>query len=239
MRKHVAVLPALLFMTVPASQDRSADFVLLQQGSQVIAIRYAPSSGGSVTGTVAVLGTDLPFAGRLSGGQLTFQTVAPNGMPGSWNAAIAGDQMTVTVTDPAGTERHVLTRRGVGWSDQTPLARQWTDALTGRSWSQSEGGGNSSGSFTSQRTVAFCRGGDLIYQASSAVSMGVPGVSGGSTGRESDRGRWRVITQGDVAALEVATTTEGTMQLGLRPAQGDMIYVAEQLVRLGVARACP
>jgi hypothetical protein len=224
--------------TDPEKQDTSADFVLLHQGSQVISIRYAARAGGSVAGVVTVLGTDLPFTGRLTGNHLTFQTVAPNGVSGRWDATIAGDRMTVTVTNPSGSERHALTRRGVGWSDQTPLAREWTAALTGRSWSQSEGNSSSSGSFTAQRTVIFCPRGVAQYSASSAINMSVPGVSGSGTGRDADRGTWRVITQGDVAALEVTTATEGTMQLGLRPAQGEMIYLAEQLVRLGVGGGC-
>lgn len=233
------LLVSLVISSMAAHQDHRDDFVLLHEGgTQVIAVRFGPSAGGGVSGVISLLGTDLPFRGTRSGNAVSFTTVAPNGASGSWQATIAGDQMTLTMTNESGTERHVLTRRGVGWSDRTPLARQWTEGLVGRSWTQSEGSSSSSGSFTSQRTVSFCREGLAVYSEASAVSVTVPGLSGSRTGRDAERGRWRVITRDGVAALELSSTDQGTIQFGIRAAGDDTIYLAEQLVRLGAGAAC-
>jgi hypothetical protein len=87
----------------------------------------------------------------------------------------------------------------------TPLAQQWDQHLRGKKLTQlssySSGGG---GGYSSERIAYFCRDGRFLYVASSAVSMyGSMGGSGSSVGTTQTTGSWRVVTEGDVAALEI------------------------------------
>ena len=88
----------------------------------------------------------------------------------------------------------------------TPLAQQWDQHLRGKKLTQlssySSGGGG--GGYSSERVAFFCRDGSFLYFASSSVSVyGSMGGSGSSSGTTETTGTWRVVTEGDVAALEI------------------------------------
>jgi hypothetical protein len=103
----------------------------------------------------------------------------------------------------------------------TPLARQWDQHLRGKKLTQlsaySSGGGG--GGYSSERVAFFCRDGSFLYVASSAVSVyGSLGGSGTSAGTTRTTGHWRVVTEGDVAALEIRNDRgeHGYMRLEVR-----------------------
>ena len=237
----VGALAACLAATPAAAQRDAGEFVLLHRGTEVLALRFAPSDGGGITGHVSSAGESVPFEGSLAGGTITFTTTS-NGQVGEWSGALQGDRLTLTVRAPGGTERHVLTRRGTGWSDATPLARQWSARLAGRSIGRSSRtDGGSAGGAISESNVYLCPGGLAIVEENSMISISVPGgsdipgMSGGRTSQSSDRARWRVITQGGVASIELSAA-EGTFQLGVRQgSEPAIVVVAEQPLLLGGA----
>jgi hypothetical protein len=88
----------------------------------------------------------------------------------------------------------------------TPLAQQWDQRLRGKKLTQlssySSGGGG--GGYTSERVAYFCRDGRFLFFSSSSVSMyGNNGGMGSSSGQNRITGIWRVVTEGDVAAIEI------------------------------------
>jgi hypothetical protein len=88
----------------------------------------------------------------------------------------------------------------------TELARQWDQHLRGKKLTQlssySSGGGG--GGYSAERVAYFCRDGRFLYFASSSVSVyGSSGGMGSAAGSSEMTGRWRVVTEGEVAALEI------------------------------------
>jgi hypothetical protein len=101
----------------------------------------------------------------------------------------------------------------------TQLAREWDQHLRGKKLTQlssySSGGGG--GGYSAERVAYFCRDGSFYYFATSSVSVyGSLGGSGSAGGTTQITGRWRVVTDGDVAALEINNDRgeHGYMPLG-------------------------
>jgi hypothetical protein len=221
--------------TVPAAQAPT-DWVHLERGTEVLALLYQPGEQGGVQGRVTVGGEDLPFSAEVSGGRFAFTTTAANGTTGEWKAAMQGGTMRLTLTTAEGSQTFDLRPRGAGWSETAPAARRWRAALESRAVVRSNShSAGSSGGATSSFTLAFCSGGVATMESNSVVTVNVPGVDmsgldGGQTSRESSRGGWRVVAQGETAAVEV--TQEGRVwQLGLRDGDG-VVVVGEQPMRL-------
>ena len=88
----------------------------------------------------------------------------------------------------------------------TPLAQQWDGHLRGKKLTQlsSYSSGGVGGGYSSERVAFFCRDGSFLYFASSSVSVyGSLGGSGTSAGRTQTTGQWRIVSEGDVAAIEI------------------------------------
>ena len=100
-------------------------------------------------------------------------------------------------------------------SDNTPLAQEWANHLSGQlltymsSYSSSGGGTVSS---SAKREMYLCRDGRFFYQDESSVSVDVSGAGGFSGGQDSDPGQWRIITQGNQAGLEYEWDSGSTSQ---------------------------
>jgi hypothetical protein len=216
----------------------SGDYVLLENGTELVGVRFQPAGGGEISGAVSLGGNSVALTGRRSGSRIEFTTTSPNGTTGRWRGTVDGDALSVTLTTPEGSERFTLVRRGLGWSDATALARRWRAALDGKAIAHSTGtNGGSHGGASNQTTVHLCPGGGALVEATSAISVYVPGMSGSQTSRASDRARWRVITRDGVAAVEL-TAERWAMQIGVRPGSDDTIYVADQLVRVRPSSKC-
>jgi hypothetical protein len=101
----------------------------------------------------------------------------------------------------------------------TQLAQEWDQHLRGKKLTQlssySSGGGG--GGYSAERVAYFCRDGRFFYLASSSVSVyGAFGGTGSAAGTTQVSGQWRVVTEGDVAALEIHNDRgeHGYMRLG-------------------------
>jgi hypothetical protein len=91
-------------------------------------------------------------------------------------------------------------------SADTPLAQQWDAHLRGKRLTQlssySSGGGG--GGYSAERHAYLCRDGRFLYVESSSVSVyGSLGGMGSSSGTSETTGTWRIVTEGDAAALEI------------------------------------
>ena len=60
-----------------------------------------------------------------------------------------------------------------------------------------------SGGYTAKIEVHLCSSGQFLYRDQSNVSVDVPGAYGYSGGNQGDTGTWHIITQGNVAGIEL------------------------------------
>lgn len=174
---------------------------------------------GSIVGAVTGMpGGGLWFEAELDEGDLYLTLIAAgaDGQPDY-------DQMTTLVfarqggaaagaADPlaggAGTGRQTAPAAGGGGGgaldDGTPLGREWSAFLVGKKATKmSSYASGSSGGYSSRTDVHLCRDGQFGLNSSSMVSVDVGDAGGYSAGRGGDRGTWRIITQGDVAGIEL------------------------------------
>jgi hypothetical protein len=221
-------------------QRVSGSYVLTREGSEVLAVRLTQTVDGRVSGTATSGGASQSVTGSASGARVTLTMTTADGGTVPVTGTLDGDRLTLTFGSGAVQERQVLTRRGVGWSDVLPAARQWQTALVGRQVTLTERtGGGSSGGATTQRTFAFCSGGTALLEVASALSVYVPGATGGQTSRESARLRWRVIARGTEVSVEFTNPEDGdAFQLGLGSGEGNIIRFGETMARLTASSKC-
>lgn len=216
-----------------AMQGIIGDYILLKEGTELMGVTITSVSNGRITGKASV-GYTIPFAGTINGQNIAFTTSFTDGTTARWSGRIAGQTLNVTVTDQSGeSQQFALVRRGTGWTSQSPLAQQWTRKLVGQEIANTERtGGGSSGSAVKDMTVAFCAAGKAVYNERFALSISVPGMAGGQTSRKADSGRWRVISSGNTAAIEVSGNEGEVFQMGIREGSAGIINVAGQPMRL-------
>lgn len=91
-----------------------------------------------------------------------------------------------------------------GLGDDTPLGREWVNFLKGKKITYMDSySSGSAGGYSSRIDVFLCGNGEFLYRDQSSVTVDVGGASGFSGGNESNSGRWRVITQGNLAGIEL------------------------------------
>jgi hypothetical protein len=121
-----------------------------------------------------------------------------------------------------------------GVTSDSPLAREWLAHLRGRKVtylsSYSSSGGSGYGGYSEQWEAHLCSDMSFVYHRSSSVSVDV-GASAHRSSRSTVRGTWRVVSQGDQAAVEYRTS-EGeldyvpiAMQNGRTMWNGQRVFV--------------
>ena len=234
----------LLALTAVSGEVRgqrlTGSYVLTRDGGEVLAVRLTQTSDGSVSGIASSGGAAQRLTGSASGARVTLTMTTADGGTAPVTGTLDGDELTLVFGSGAVQETQVLTRRGVGWSESLPSARQWQTTLTGRQVTVTNGtAGGSSGGATSQRIFAFCPGGAALLEVASALSVYVPGATGGQTSRESARLRWRVIARGSEVGVEFTNPEDGdAFQLGLQAREGNIIRFGEKAVRLTESSRC-
>ena len=205
-----------------ASSGLAGDWVLLHAGSEMLRVRLA-EAGGSVQGTLTLMGTPFPLSGTANEGSVMFTTRSANGEIGRWQGAMAGERLSLALTTSSGTERYELTRQGAGWSDAVPLARQWDAVLRNRTIAHTAGARDPASGAAVETLLHFCGDGVLRLEVAGAPGSSMPS--------------WRVVATADQAAVEL-TAPEGTIQVGLARGTGDGITFAGQPARIAGAALC-
>ncbi len=211
----------------------SGDYVMLHGATEVLRVQFSSTGGGAITGTLSLVGTHFPFSGTLNNGRLDFTTTSAAGQVAQWQGHMVGDELIATLAAGGTTERYVLQRRGAGWSDDAPAARAWREYLDNRTISHTVTGG------VAETLLHMCSGGTLLVETSARFDLSMPqaGPAAGQPPPSVDRGSWRTVANGDLAALELISS-EGTVQVGLRRGEGDQIFIAEQAAYVRVGAAC-
>lgn len=206
-------------------------------------------SEGALTGTVntgqAVLGFEAHVAGSQL--QLILVPIGPDGTPqvdrgqelqfmrapgpaARAGSARAGGNPTTAPPPAAGASGQTG-----GPVDNSPLARQWRAQLAGKkvtyisSYSSNTVGG---GGLSTRYVYHLCSDGRFAFYGSDVVSHNMPDVGapgGGSMG--ANGGTWRIVTQGQVAGIELRFGNGQTelyrldRQGGQTYANGNRVYV--------------
>jgi hypothetical protein len=116
--------------------------------------------------------------------------------------------------------------------DGTALGQEWFQFLAGKKATQMDSySSGSAGGYSSRTDVHLCANGQFAIRGNSMVSVDVGGASGYSGGNEGASGTWRVITEGQVAGIELRYANGGVEQYrldyqdGATYVNGDRWYV--------------
>jgi hypothetical protein len=238
----VASLLSLLGLARPArlaAQDVMGEWVMLVQGNDGVALTLRPAEGGRVTGLVAAAGRTLPLNGKVTGGKVSFIASGADGRQLAGDAALEGDRLNVAFHAPGQPDaRYVLTRRGSGWSDASPLARRWTELLAGRSVSYTDRtNGGVAGGATTTTVFTFCANGTGATEKSTLPSVYAPGAGGSQLAKRSMRYTWRAITRGQEVAIALTGEDGSTTQVAVTGGEGGVVTLGKKAMRLNDAGA--
>ncbi len=108
--------------------------------------------------------------------------------------------------------------------DDTPLAKEWKQRLNGMKVTYLSSDGSDAGGYTARWDLYLNADGSFTYRDSSTVSADVGGVSGFSGGRSSSAGKWRILTGGSQAFLELRFD-DGRTRRSMLSLEGGKTYV--------------
>jgi hypothetical protein len=116
--------------------------------------------------------------------------------------------------------------------DGSQVGREWAEFLVNKKATQMDSySSGSAGGYSSRTDVHFCANGQFALSGNSMVSADVGGVSGYNGGNSQGSGTWRIITEGQVAGIELRYSNGGVEQYrldyqdGATYVNGDRWYV--------------
>ncbi len=117
------------------------------------------------------------------------------------------DGVFATVRLDPGSPSNTSDARGV--TDGSPTALEWSARIGGQKLTVLSGYGStgSSGGMTSRSDLVLLRNGRFTYTSSSAVSISVDGMSGGSSGQDAASGSWRIASRNGRVVLSLTGST--------------------------------
>lgn len=215
---------------------------------------------GAAIGLVAFQQGKLFFYGELDGGQLILTLLEPdaNGNPnyesaqemsfsradataqGDASSGLLGglsgsEGQAAAPAQPGGMAPGAMVPSAPGGNalhDGTPLGQEWAGFLAGKKVTYMDSySSGSAGGYSSRVDVYLCSNGEFAYKDQSSVSVDVGGASGFSGGNSANSGRWHIITQGNVAGVELRYSDGRTEQYrldyqgGATYANGTRVYV--------------
>ncbi len=125
-----------------------------------------------------------------------------------------------------------------GLDDGTPLGREWAQGLAGRKLTRLDSySSGSAGGYSFQEELTLCSNGEYLYQKQSSVSVDVGGAFGNTGGNDREIGRWRIVTQGQVAGLELRAQN-GQVALVRLDFQNDLVHIDGGKVYRTAAEVC-
>jgi hypothetical protein len=122
--------------------------------------------------------------------------------------------------------------------DGTQVGREWAEFLANKKATQmdsySSGG---AGGYSSRTDVHLCANGQFALSGNSSVSVDVGGAYGYTGGNDQGSGTWRIITQGQVAGIELRYANGGVEQYRLDYQEG-ATYVNGERWYITPSEAC-
>jgi hypothetical protein len=125
-----------------------------------------------------------------------------------------------------------------GISDGTPMGNQWAQLLAGQKVTYiSSYSSGTSGGYSARIDVYLCSSGDFLYKDESVVSVDVGGAFGNAGGNSRNTGHWRIITQGQLAGIELRYNDGRVAQYRLER-RGNATYADGTRVYVTPAEIC-
>jgi hypothetical protein len=127
---------------------------------------------------------------------------------------------------------------GGGLHDGTQLGREWYEFLAGKKATQmSSYSSGSAGGYSSRTDVHLCANGQFALSGNSTVTVDVGDASGYSGGNSGGSGTWRIITQGQLAGIELRFAN-GTVEQHRLDYQDGATYVDGDRWYITPSEAC-
>jgi hypothetical protein len=105
--------------------------------------------------------------------------------------------------------------------DGTQVGREWAEFLANKKATQMESySSGSAGGYSSRTDVHLCANGQFALSGNSSVSVDVGGAYGYDGGNSQGSGTWRILTQGQVAGIELRYASGGVEQYRLDYQEG-------------------
>jgi hypothetical protein len=209
----------------------------------------------AVVGIINGLGESMYFQAELDGDALTFVLV-PADAQGNPNydaaqqmafrrgsATPTTDDVASDAAKPADPSAAMGASGGGagagGLGDGTPLANEWVAHLAGKKVTVMDRySSGTAGGYTSRTDVFLCSNGEFLFRGQSDMSVDVGGASGYAGGNQANSGRWRIITQGQVAGIELRYGN-GTVEQYRLTYQNGATYANDKRVYVTPAGICP
>jgi len=101
--------------------------------------------------------------------------------------------------------------------DRSRVAREWVAGLRGKKLTVLSGynSGGGGGGMTSRADLILRADGRFTYASSSSVSINVDGLGQSSSGRDAAEGRWRIVSRGGSAVLELVSSAGNRQDVAL------------------------
>lgn len=209
------------------AQPGGAGLVGVVSAAQGRGFMEARLDGDQLTLVVAEAGAD-GNADLNTAQQLVFTRGAEAG-PGAMGAV--GRAQPAQPGPPGGGQAGAL-------DDGTPLGREWSQGLAGRKLTRiSSYSSGDAGGYSAREELTLCSNGEYLYRGNSSVSVDVGGASGSSSGASGDTGRWRVVTQGQAAGLELRAQN-GQVTLVRLDFQDNLVHIDGGKVYRTAAEVC-
>ena len=105
---------------------------------------------------------------------------------------------------------------GAALHDGTQVGREWAEFLAGKKATQMDSySSGSAGGYSSRTDVHLCANGQFALSGNNSVSVDVGGAYGYTGGDSQGSGTWRIITEGQVAGIELRYANGGVEQYRL------------------------
>jgi hypothetical protein len=225
-------LGSLLLVVAPelvSSQEWSGTFIR-REGAPTLTLTLTQDQSGRVSGELTGAGQLFRIEGLPQAPGIAGRVTAANGS-GWFQAAFAGEELQLILYDsgpdgnpnpataqqfafsrtagaapaPAGPNQAARPAPDAGSIDDgTRLGREWRSHLAGKKATKmSRYSSGLEGGYTSRTDVHLCGNGQFGLRSQGSVSVDVGGAFGGAGGGGEQGGRWRILTQGDLAGIEL------------------------------------
>jgi hypothetical protein len=182
----------------------------VQAGGQTFQLR-ARGEGDRLTGSFGAAGGEFPIVLERTSAGVTLETDGTR-----YQLAAVGRSADPLAAGRAAAAGPATGVGGGGLNDGTSLGREWSQFLAGKKATRiSSYSSGSAGGYSARTEVHLCPDGRFALSGSSSVSVDVGGVFGGSGGTSAEQGTWRIITQGQIAGIELRSADGGVEQYRL------------------------
>lgn len=197
-------------------------------------------SGAQLSGSFRAADGEYPLTLTQAGTGVTLTTGGSSYSLQRAGTAVAANPLAGGAQGAAGQQPqpYPMPQQGGSLHDGTQAGREWAEFLAGKKATQmSSYSSGSAGGYSSRTDVHLCPNGQFALSGNSSVSVDVGGAYGYSGGDSQGAGTWRIITQGQLAGIELRYANGGVEQYRLEYQDG-ATYVNGERWYITPSEAC-